>query len=212
MNTYTVSQLMAQAECYNILAELFSEPENGVHDYRKLYNKLVNSTGILKPKALGMARKLRKTTFNLKTADLIPEYNRLFADPATALAYPCSSMYISKNKTDVLLLEWISDFYIKAGFEEKPATNPVDHISTELKFIYHLLHHVAKGFQSDDIAMVNRYSDLRCQFIREHMIKWVPEFTRCILQHSVSPYYLQLSILNRTLLINCTGENIEIPE
>lgn len=206
MTSYYVTQLLAQAECYNILATLYSKPESGVHDSRKQFGTIVKSTMLLKPKSLEMARKLRKTAFSIDIVETETEYNRLFTGQTTALAYPCSSAYISMESP-----EWITDIYSKAGFITEQLNNPPDHITTEMRFIHHLLFEVAKGFQKDDNDIVHHFSELRCRFIKEHMIKWVPDFTRSILYNSKSPFYLQLAILSRTMLVNCTGENDIIP-
>lgn len=210
MTSYSVSQLLAQAECYKILAALFCKPEAGIHDSTQLYNDLVHSTELLKPKALEMAKKLRETVTGLDVEDLIPEYTRLFTGQTNVPAHPCGSMYLGKQQFEVEFAEWITDYYSKGGFDSRQQNHPPDHISTELLFIFHLLIKATEGFQHDNPEMATFFSEIRCQFIREHMINWVPEFSRRILVNSKSLYYLQLSILNRTLLVNCTGERNEI--
>jgi len=211
MNTTKVSRLLDQAECFNILAALFCEPESGVHDHMKLYDNLVKSIDLLKPKAIEMAKKLRKTAFEIKTSDLKDEYNRLFTSRTDTSAYPCSCHYINVEVEGKDLIEWLTDFYTMAGFSTVHFKKPPDHICTELKFIYHLHYSAAREFKKNNISRISHLSDLRCQFIHDHMIHWIPDFTHSILFNSKSPFYLQLSILTRTLLVNCNEENNLIP-
>jgi len=212
MTTYSISQLLAQAACYKILAALFDKPVAGVHDNKTHYDTLVKSTELMKPKALEMAKKFRGTAMGLHIADLMPEYIRLFTGLTEVQVCPCSSNYFSNLTAAGDTTQWLANFYDNAGFVYGQLNEPMDHITTELKFLYHLLNKAGEGYQLDDSNMVSRFSELRCRFIKDHMIKWVPEFSRCILIQSKSPYYLQLSILNRTLLVNCTGEINEIPD
>lgn len=209
MNSYNLSYLLAQSTCHNTLARLFSKPVSGIHDNRKLYENLVKASGLLRPKVLELAKRLRKTVHNLSIEDLQSEYKRLFEGENDAMAYPCSNLYNDDQKADDGLIEWINGFYTRAGYKTDLLNQPSDHISTELDFIHHLLTKVCVEFRNDNIQSMNQFSSLRCQFIHEHMIKWVPEFTRKILCNSKSPYYLQLAILVRTILITCNDEDEE---
>lgn len=209
MDSLNLSRLIAQAECYKVLVSLFSEPKEGIHDNRKLYNSLIKSTGLLKPKALELAKKLRKTIADLRIEDLDSEYQKLFGDSETATANPNSGEYFSGRDGTTGSQAWISEFYENAGFSINHGVEDPGHIVTELKFIEFLLNNIAGSFSRDDSAMVHHFGDLRCRFVHEHMIRWIPEFTRSILYSSKSPFYLQLAILLRTLLITCSGEEDE---
>lgn len=195
-----------QTECYNILVRLFGEPEAGIHDNRKLYNKLIKLTGYLKPKVLLLAKKLRKTTGSSGIEDMVTEYRRLFGNHDKTLASPYSEYYIPKHENGTDTRVWVRDFYNKSGFNFAPEMAGPCHIITELMFIEYLLDQVSTGFRHDNMSVVNHFGDLRCRFINEHMNRWIPEFTGCILNHSKSPYYLQLAILLRTLIISCSGD------
>lgn len=209
MSSYNVSRLLAQAECYNILATLFEEPAPGIHKNHKIFDKLVKYAQQLKPKELELAKKIKITARNLKPEDNPIEYSQLFSDLKNALAYPCGSNYISNQQGNHAMDNFIHDFYAEAGFDFNEYDLPLDHIIVELKFMYYLLNEIIHSFQNDDIERVNHLSNLRCRFVREHMIEWIPDFTRSILNNSKSPFYLQLAILTRTLLVNCKEEEIK---
>lgn len=206
MNSINLSNLSAQVECYKILVRLFDMPEAGVHDNRKLYNDLIKATGYLKPKALELAKKLRKTIADVSIEDLTSEYRRLLGGSEIVLANPSCDFYFSNRENTAGSQAWVREFYEIAGFRFEPEIHSPCHISTELRFIGYLLDQITNEFNRNNLPNVNHFGDLRCRFVHEHMILWVPEFTRCILYNSKSPFYLQLAILLRTLLVTCSGE------
>ncbi len=208
MNTLSVSALLAQAEGYKILSVLFNKPEVGIHENKKTYDSLVKSAGHINQKALGLAKRLRTTGIKLATAELLSEFNGLFETEKKHLSQLCSSCYIDKSRQESAesIMNRIMEIYQTAGFNTSDLNIPKDHISVELGFIYHLLVCSANGFKSNDMSVINFFGELRCLYVREHMVKWVPEFTRYILINSKSQFYLQLAILTRTILINCPGD------
>ncbi|MFH1121171.1 MAG: molecular chaperone TorD family protein [Bacteroidota bacterium] len=212
MDSLDFTRLTAQAGCYKVLVSLYSEPKIGIHDKKKIYDSLIKHTGFLKPKALELAKKLRKTASILSIEDLNSEYIRLFNNSDSVPAYPCCDKYFTGPEGATGSLSRITEFYEEAGFTIDAMNDKPGHIVTELKFIDFLLDKITGHLKKDNAAMVNQYGDLRCRFIHEHMIRWVPEFTRSILYNSKSPYYLQLAILLRTLLITCSGEEEVIPD
>jgi TorA maturation chaperone TorD len=211
MNTQCDPDFLVLAESYKILALLYNKPSKGVHDNRKIYDSLVKSAGQINQKALEVAKRLRKTGNELELEEQTVEYSRLFEKTDDNLPSLLSNRYIGnlRQDQDDSLKNWLTEIYHKAGFDTSLFDDPVDHISVELFFIHHLLINAAKGLKEDDMSIINHFGELRCIFVNEHMVKWVPEFTRCILTNSKSPYYLQLAILTRTTIINCPGENIQ---
>lgn len=209
MHTYNISYLLSQSVCHETIAKLFCMPQSGIHDNRKLYENLVKASGLLKPKVLELAKRLRKTAQSISIEELQTEYKRLFEGEKIALAYPCSVWYKKESISNNEMIGWVTGFYKAAGYQNKGLNLPPDHISSELNFICYLLTEVCGEFRNDNIKLMNQYSELRCQFIHEHMIHWVPEFTRNILCNSKSPYFLQLAILVRTILVNCNDEEDE---
>jgi len=209
MKIKSASELLIQAECYRILALFYIKPQSGVHNNKKMHDLVVKSAELLNPKALEVSKKLRVTGIHQNIGDLSTEYFRLFENPGKVLAYPCSKHYISKfrSDSDSDLINWLTNIYQMAGYIPEKANEPIDHISTELNYIYHLLIHTAKGFKEDNMSAIDLYDGLHCKFVKEHIMKWLPEFTRCIINNSQSPYYLQLSILTRTVIVHCPKDD-----
>lgn len=208
MATYDLSQLLARAECYHILSQLFGKPESEIPNGKRIFNKLLKNANELKPKELQLVRKLRSTVRNISAREIESEYARLFQGD-TALAFPFSSFYSSKKEGHSDEQDIIHEYYEKASFKND-TTLADDHIVVELKFIHHLIQESTKAFRVDNFETVSDFSCLHCHFIRDHMIPWVSGFTQLILNNSESPYYLQLAILTRTVLVNCKEQEQEV--
>jgi TorA maturation chaperone TorD len=208
MNTLCDPDFLVLAESYKILALFYHKPSKGIHDNKKLYDHLIKSACQINQKAIEVAKRLRNTRNELRLEEQIAEYSRLFDNGGNKLPSLCGTRYLEPTlpEPDDGQIKWLTDIYSEAGFETGNLDVPIDHISVELLFIHHLLKNEAKGLKEDDMSVINHFGELRCKFVREHMAKWVPEFTRCIITHSKSPYYLQLAILTRTIIVNCPGE------
>lgn len=197
------TKLMAQAESYKALSLLFGAPVEGLHNSCGIYDEFVGSTKVLDAKMHELAKKLKHTSEQLNLAELSTEFDRLFIlGDVGLLACPFSSAYENMKSVD-RLSQWIEGEYKKADFVPGNAKIPFDHIVTELEFICKVIEKAAAHLQNNEAAEANYFSQLRCNFIADHALKWVPDFTRAIIFSSKSPFYLQLAILVRTMLVNC---------
>lgn len=200
------NRLMAQASSYKALASLFAKPAEGLHNTPFIYDELVGNARILDHKMLELTKKLKNTAENLELAELNTEFGRLFTDwSGGVLACPYSSAYQNMKSVEGLD-RWIEAEYKKIDFVPENDKLPCDHIITELEFIYKAIEKAATHLAKNEEAEADYYSQLRCSFIAEHALKWVPDFTRAIIFSSKSPFYLQLAILARTMLVNCVIE------
>ena len=200
------NRLMAQSDSYKALVLLLGKPVEGLHNNPLIYNEFLGSARLLDSKMLELTKKLKNTSENLDLNKLNTEYERLFTNwSGRFLACPYSSGY-PNMKPVVSLVQWVEDEYSKADFIPKNNKIPLDHILTELEFIYEVIGKAASHLEKDEEAEANYYSQLRCNFIADHALNWVPEFTRAIIFNSKSPFYLLLAILVRTMLVNCVME------
>lgn len=201
------TRLIAQASSYRTLLSLLGKPVEGLHDNPSIYNEFVINAWLLDPKMLELTKKLKATSENLDMAEQNTEYERLFTERnGKFLACPYSSGYQNMKSVD-RLTQWIEGEYAKADFVPGNNMLPVDHIVTELEFIYKVIAKAAARLAEKEEAEAQYYSHLRCSFIADHALKWVPDFTRAIIFNSESPFYLQLAILARTMLVNCAMEH-----
>ena len=200
------NKLIAQAESYKVLSLLFGAPVEGLHNRSVIYDELVNNATLLDSKMLELAKKLKSASEQVNLADLSAEFDRLFkVGDCGLLACPFSSAYENMKSVD-RLAQWIDNEYMKAGFEPGNTKIPYDHIIAELEFIYKVIEKAAAYLDKKEEAKAGYYSQLRCNFIADHALNWVPEFTRAIIFNSKSPFYLLLAILARTMLVNCVME------
>ncbi len=206
MKLLDYTKLMAQAESYKALSLLFGAPVEGLHNSSSIYDEFVGNAKLLDAKMLELTKKLKHTSEQLSLAELSAEFIRLFKmGDGGLLACPFSSAYDSMKSVD-RLAQWIESEYKKADFVPGNTKIPCDHIVTELEFIYKVIEKAAAHLQNNEEAKANYFSQLRCNFIAGHALKWVPDFTRAIIFNSKSPFYLQLAILARTMLVNCVKE------
>lgn len=206
MKLLDYTRLKAQAESYKALSLLFGAPVDGLHYNSGIYDEFVGNAALLDSKMLELAKKLKSTSEQLNLAELTTEFDRLFKlGDGGLLACPFSNAYENLRSAD-MLIQWVEREYKKADFVPGNAKIPYDHIVTELEFIYKVIEKAAAHLQKNEEEEANYYSQLRCNFIADHALKWVPDFTRAIIYNSKSPFYLQLAILARTMLVNCVME------
>ena len=200
------TRLLAQANSYKALLLLLGKPVEGLHNTPFIYNEFVDNALLLDAKMLELTKKLKATSENLNLAEINTEYERLFTDWNDGfLACPYSSGYQNMKSVEGLA-QWIEGEYSKADFVPGNDKLPVDHIITELEFIYKVIDKAAAHLEKEEEAEAKYYSGLRCSFIANHALKWVPDFTRDIIFNGKSPFYLLLAILARTMLVNCVME------
>lgn len=205
MLNYT--RLRVQASSYKTLFSLLGKPVEGLHDNPSIYDEFAINARLLDPKMLELTKKLKATSENLDLAEQNTEYERLFTERDDKyLACPFSSGY-QNMKSVGGLIQWIEGEYAKADFVSGNDKLPVDHIVTELEFIHKVIAKAAARLAEKEEAEAQYYSHLQCSFIADHALKWVPDFTRAIIFNSESPFYLQLAILARTMLVNCAMEH-----
>lgn len=206
MRLLDYTKLMAQAESYKALSLLFGKPVEGIHNSGDIYNVLVGNATLLDAKMLELTKKLKHSSEQLSLAELNTEYKRLFiVGDGGLLVCPFSSAYENMKLVD-RLAQWMDAEYKKADFVPENTKIPCDHIVTELEFVYKVIEKAADKLQNNEESEANYFSQLRCNFIADHALQWVPDFTRAIIFNSTSPFYLQLAILARTKLVNCVKE------
>ncbi|MGQ9500116.1 MAG: TorD/DmsD family molecular chaperone [Dissulfurimicrobium sp.] len=146
--------------------------------------------------------KSKKTTINPvvnsvdaeNLSELQAEYTRLFINaPRNVPAPPYASVYLSGNRR--LMQEGYDEairFYLEAGLEPIKGPEPADHIFYELEFIAMLL-------ETGQTALL-------CRFLKEHILKWYPQFLEHILQADPISYYEALAKITMSSLINLEKE------
>ena len=121
--------------------------------------------------------------------ELLWEYTRLFIGPYKLPCPPWESVYTSPKR---LLMQEAADqvrqIYGETGLTINTADVLPDHIGAELNFLAVLL-----GRKDCDIKIIER-------FFSEHLLKWVPEFTKDMENASETLFYKSLAKATRNIV------------
>jgi len=131
---------------------------------------------------------------------LAADYARLFLSLNKVPAHPSESTYregtmMMHHRDEVLELYW--SFGITAG---KEFTEPEDHIATELSFMAFLCQKTNQALQKGDIKKAKEYAEAQKKFLANHLIKWVPNLVKDVLQYSHTPFYKGIAVLTDEFL------------
>ncbi len=76
-----------------------------------------------------------------------------------------------------------------------------DHISVELELMATLARHEAEALHRGDLAAAVNALDFQDEFMREHLLTWVPGFCTKVAEHAQSAFYRSLARLTREFLV-----------
>jgi TorA maturation chaperone TorD len=142
--------------------------------------------------------------------DLAAEYASLFLGVGPKPVYLVESVYLSK---DHLLYQQpyheVLEAYRRLGFKkEKSFPEPEDHVAVEFEFMANLCTWASKTLENGDIENAIAYLNLQKEFLRDHIIKWVPDLCRKLRSATTSAFYRALAHLTNGFV---TLE-IEVPD
>jgi TorA maturation chaperone TorD len=195
----------SQANTYCILARLFDFPDEDYHGQTETYQALIHEAKKLEPKFLELSRKLAHSAKGQTVELLKVEYLRLF-DPAQQNDFTILRALTYFNQKDVTLkhlMEAYETHEFILGYPEYPP----DHLCNEMDFTRHLNERLLFLLKAGSSIPAMELQKFKCSFMRDHLMKWLPELTKYILFNSNSPYFLQLSIIARTVLVNCINRD-----
>jgi TorA maturation chaperone TorD len=129
--------------------------------------------------------------------ELQSEYTRLLLGPEKLPAYPWESVYVTKERLlfQKSTLE-VRDCYRAFGFI--PAEYPHvadDHIALELDFLGRLSEMAEKASNQNEKEEVIRFLEAQKDFMRRHLLNWVPDFARQMQQSKTNVFYPNAAIL-----------------
>ncbi len=199
-NSHINKNLEIRSEIYNFLAMVFSKPlnaeivsiicertfknvilhyfiESSLHDdFKEMYTKMTQS--------------MTADQFLENISFLSNEFNQLFMVPGAKYIIPYESHYHLK-RADIpgtILSKEISSFYKKAGFilDQKNVELP-DFIGNELAFAGILLKKASKNEGKDNT--LTSYYQLYSEFLKDHLLMWIPVFSEKIQEKSSSVFF-----------------------
>ncbi len=167
-----------RAQNYFIISRWFASKTT--RDDLDHYLKLIYEISPKKGELLFQFQELIKDWLDDCNVDLeLPrEYTRLFILPDGVKPY--ESVY--RGEENRLMQDpWVEvkKFYKKRGWQVENSIYPEDHAAVELSFMGHL---VAAGEEEDAIT-----------FFRQHIINWVPDLMRDIINNQHANYYKKVA-------------------
>lgn len=148
-------------------------------------------------------RELKRYLCGQKPEDLLQvceaeaaEYDRLMRDEAVAGFKPREAALLGEAEEFCNVL---SDVYASAGIVFKKCGDEADdHIAIELEFM--AVQHERMLFNSFSAKSAMELLDIQEQFLREHLLLWIPEFCERLEAATNSPLYLGLSRMLKEFL------------
>lgn len=115
------------------------------------------------------------------------EYNRLFLNPNGVLVAPWESVYRSKESIilDEHTLE-VRRFYSRYNLSKVEKTHPDDHLGYELEFMSYL---IGRSIEEIETAKFKDYLKGQDEFLNQHLLKWVEDFTYRLIVETESNFY-----------------------
>lgn len=129
--------------------------------------------------------------FDVFLENLAIEFTRLFLGPASPIAIPFASFYLSESKrlmTDETIS--IRKKYLEAGIAAKYLHSiPDDHISTELEFLALLAQEVVTLYEKGKRSDASQKYEAMNSFLSNHLSLWAPIFAKHIIKNSNEDFF-----------------------
>ena len=201
-----VNRESSRMTAFQILSDCFFLPDPGLSE--KLEDLEFNMTTVCET-AVPLIQIMRNEF--KACADLEPlkvDFAKLFVGPYQLSAAPYGSVYLEGERKMMgnSTLD-ARERYRDAGLDTaKTFKDAPDHISAELEFMHYLIYKEIEAFANSDIEMAIAFIQRQKSFLEDHLMAWVPEFAKSIIEHARTSYYPNLARATEMFL----KENYEI--
>ena len=194
-----ISKIEERSSIYRFLSQVYSgEPD-------KDFLENFRNSGLLETlKELGidLGQDFRNAPLRELADELSVEYTRLFIGPGGHI-YPYESAY-RKDKESASLdtATEVKRFIEFHGLKYKRNfTEQFDHISVELEFMERVLREEQVSLKKKDIKEAAGFSNLGKKFIKEHLVKWLPEFSDKTINAARLSFYREIAKLTKEFIL-----------
>ena len=195
---------------FRLLSDCYFLPDPGLSE--KLENLESKMADACEP-AVQLIQNMREEF--KASADLEPlkvDFSKLFVGPYQLSAAPYGSVYLENERKMMgnSTLD-VRERYRDAGLDTaKTFKDAPDHISAELEFMHYLIYKEIEAFANSDIEMAIAFIQRQKSFLEDHLMAWVPEFAKSIIEHARNPFYSNLArateiFLKESYEIVCTA-------
>lgn len=176
---------------------------------------------ILKELGVDLGQAFLEQPIEEQLEDLAVEYTRLFLGPGKHLS-PHESVYtgtFSGQRDSKQGLLWgaatvkVNEFMEKAGYQlayDYPGIP--DHLGIELGLMQQLAKREEAAWQTGDIDRAAKSVAQQDYFLREHILKWVPQFCQQVATETVNDFYRVMAKLTQELIAFDHGQTAELAE
>lgn len=134
--------------------------------------------------------------------DLSIEFTRLFLGPASPIAVPFASFYLSDSKR--LMTEETIDIrkkYLEVGMAAKYLHSvPDDHISTELEFLAYMAQETMTLYEKGDRQEASQKYEIMNDFLGNHLAQWAPTFAGQIIDDTNEEFFKGAALVLRGVI------------
>ena len=153
--------------------------------------------------------------------DLAVEYARLFLGPGKHLS-PHESVYVGtfsgrQDSTEGML--WgaatvkVKEFMEEVGFQLASDYPGIpDHLGIELVLMQQLAKREEAAWQAGDFYKAAKIVAQQDYFLREHILKWVPQFCQKVATETVNDFYRVMAKLTQDFIIFDHGQIAELAD
>lgn len=124
--------------------------------------------------------------------ELSTAYCSNFVIPTEMSQFPLESCQREKrlNGDSTMAVE---DTYEKFGYGLPEQSGLIaDHLGLELDFMANLAERTRKNLENNNFAEAEQIDDAQRQFLKEHLLVWVPRFAKNLVRLGTHPFYCRL--------------------
>lgn len=129
--------------------------------------------------------------------DLRWDYTRLFVGPYKIPAPPWESVYRNKDRLlfQAETLEVRHAYFKYCFMPRKFGHEADDHLGLELDFMYQLTLMARKEIEKGASEALREILKDQKAFLQEHLLRWVPEFSRQVLKNCQTDFYRGMAMI-----------------
>jgi TorA maturation chaperone TorD len=190
----------SRMKAFRLLSDCYFSPEPGLSE--KLDKLELSMTDVCKAAAESIQKMVEQFKAGTYLDQIRVDFAKLFVGPYKLLAAPYGSVYLDgerKMMGDSTLD--VRSRYREAGLDTaKNFKDAPDHISAELEFMYYLIFKEIEAFAESDTEAAMGFIQKQKSFLEDHLMAWVPEFVKNIIEKAENPFYPDLAKATQAFL------------
>ncbi len=151
-------------------------------------------------------------SFSGNYEDLRIEYDSLFVVPMAQYVKPYESAY-RDGLTGDGVTRTVRQYYRGAGGDVAPTYGDLpDHLGAELEFMFFLCEKERQCWESENVKEARQHLEAQEDFLRRHLLQWIPDLCREIEGKTESGFYRALAGFTHSFINGDAGTVSELLE